>query len=375
MWVSGASGLGCDTTFLRTGSVSIVRVLRSVTSGSGNVINVLRCVASGVPVLHFVINGGTGEDKDVVALYPDGEGAYNALKVKSILTLDAGEHLQGFGLELPTGSIVFHAPLGEEHIPVEVFFHRIDVVMVEAEYALAAICLTRGFPFATGGLGHSQTLVIVLQGAAVLGGGVKIAQPLLLCQDAGNVHTCDGTLQLVYNLHVAAGVGGVDHQSVIFGSHLYGCVHRARCGSAHNHRNGDTGLLEVAQHHNHLLQRRGDEAAEAHIVSIVGLHRLYNGAWLYHHAQVHDAATAHRQHHRNDILSDVVDVTLHGCDHNPRFRLEAIVLIVRILLNIAPTRIGVAIVCNLLVVRALPSSRSEICGCSRCRGSCGRRGR
>ena len=87
-------------------------------------------------------------------------------------------------------------------------------------------------------------------------------------------------------------------------------MHRAGGGASHNYGDADAGALQLATNHNHLLQGRSDEAAQADEIGIVLAHGRHDVGRLYHHAQVDNLAAAHRHHHGDDVLADVVDVAL-----------------------------------------------------------------
>ena len=66
----------------------------------------------------------------------------------------------------------------------------------------------------------------------------------------------------------------------------------------------------------HLVQRRRDQAGEAHHVRADFLGGVENALGRRHHAEVVDLEIVALQHHADDVLADVVDVALHRGEHD-----------------------------------------------------------
>mmetsp|Transcript_6459 Transcript_6459/g.26271 ORF Transcript_6459/g.26271 Transcript_6459/m.26271 type:complete len:202 (+) Transcript_6459:1338-1943(+) len=101
-------------------------------------------------------------------------------------------------------------------------------------------------------------------------------------------------------------------------------MHAAGGCAAHEKRDLEARLLHLLGNGDHLVQRRSDKAAEAQNVRVVLLARVEDGLARAHHAEVDHFPVVAAQHHRHDVLADVVHVTLDGGNHKGAHRVVGV---------------------------------------------------
>ena len=156
---------------------------------------------------------------------------------------------------------------------------------------------------ARGGVGLAEGLVV----GAMLGdeGGLAV-----FAEEAGG----DG--------HGAAGVEHVDDRLAVVGRDFDGGVGAAGGGSADEQRQLEALALHLAGHVDHLVERGGDEAAEADEVGLLGAGALEDFFAGDHDAQVDDLVVVAGEHDADDVLADVVHVAFDGGEDDFALRLD-----------------------------------------------------
>ena len=74
-------------------------------------------------------------------------------------------------------------------------------------------------------------------------------------------------------------------------------------------------------HMHHFVQRRRNEPAQADDVRLLVAGRGQNLLTRHHHAQIDDLIVVAAEHDADDVLPDVVNVSLHGRENDPALRL------------------------------------------------------
>ena len=99
-------------------------------------------------------------------------------------------------------------------------------------------------------------------------------------------------------------------------------MHCRSGGTSYNDGHSQPFALEELAQLFHLLQRWGDESAEAHQTGL-SLKCLFQDGFVgHHHAQINHIETVTAQHDAYDILADVVYIAIGGGQHHARaFRL------------------------------------------------------
>jgi hypothetical protein len=146
---------------------------------------------------------------------------------------------------------------------------------------------------ARGGVGFAEGFVV----GSVLGYEVGLA---FFAEEAGGYG------------HGAAGVEDVDYGLAVVWRDFDGGVTAARGCSADEQRQFETLALHLAGDVHHLVERWGDEAAEADHVDLVGFGALEDFFGGDHHAHVDDLVVVAGEDDADDVLADVVHVTFDG---------------------------------------------------------------
>ena len=90
-----------------------------------------------------------------------------------------------------------------------------------------------------------------------------------------------------------------------------------RCSGPTNHdRNLQTGALHFHGHMHHFVQGRSDQTTQTNDIHFFFNGFLNNGFRRYHYSQINDFIVVASHHHRHDILSNVVDITLYRSQQN-----------------------------------------------------------
>ncbi len=143
------------------------------------------------------------------------------------------------------------------------------------------------------GVGFAEGFVV----GAMLGDEVCLA---VVAEEAGG----DG--------HGAAGVEHVDDGLAVVRRDLDGGVGAAGGGSADEQRQLEALALHLVGDVDHLVERGGDEAAEADHVGLLGLGALEDFFAGDHDAEVDDLVVVAGEDDADDVLADVVDVAFDG---------------------------------------------------------------
>ena len=211
------------------------------------------------------------------------------------------------------GIASLETPCREEEAPVDIGFGVGDVEVGE-DHAAGVQRLdgqVRGGAFA--GLADLDDRNQV---PGAFGAQVVAAQRLLVGADLVGVQLAVGTEQLRQNLAVAAGVGRVYHQSRIDRGDLHGGMQVRGRRAADDDRKAQRAAFQLLADVGHLVERRGDQAAQADAVG-APRHGLFDDPLrLDHHAEVLYLVSVAGHHDRHDILADVVYVAFDRGDQN-----------------------------------------------------------
>src|ERR1700722_3974867 len=110
----------------------------------------------------------------------------------------------------------------------------------------------------------------------------------------------------------AAGVEDVDYGLAVVWGDLDGGVGAARGGSADEEGDFESLALHFLGDVDHLVEGRGDEAAETDHVGLFGLGALEDFLAGDHYAEVDDVVVVAGQDYADDVFADVVDVAFDG---------------------------------------------------------------
>ena len=149
------------------------------------------------------------------------------------------------------------------------------------------------YGLAWGGVGFAEGLVV----GAMLGDEVGLA---VVAEERGG--DGDG----------AAGVEDVDDGLAVVRGDLDGGVSAAGGGSADEERDFEALALHFLGDVDHLVERGGDEAAEADHVGLLGFGALEDLFAGDHDAEVDDVVVVAGEDYADDVLADVVDVAFDG---------------------------------------------------------------
>ena len=120
----------------------------------------------------------------------------------------------------------------------------------------------------------------------------------------------------------AAGVEHVDDGLAVVRRDLDGGVGAAGGGSADEQRQLEALALHLVGDVDHLVERWGDEAAEADHVGLLGLGALEDFFAGDHDAEVDDFVVVAGEDDADDVLADVVDVAFDGGEEDLALRLD-----------------------------------------------------
>ena len=260
-------------------------------------------------------------DDDVVALAAAGPEAADAARGQPFVLDDALQHLLRVGEQAARtfadhrvvedrGIVARQFPGAEEGRPVDIVDQILEVPILEDMNAGQAW---------TGGLQIFVDLEAV--GAGVLD-AEQLALPLAFARLADMLIIGLGPGDEVGLLRFgdqrggdADGAAGVEHMDD------RACEGRVdaqrgmdlrRGGAADQQRHGHVGALHFGGDRHHLVQRGGDETAEADHVGVIFVGGLEDVLPGHHHPHVDDVEAIALKHDPDDILADVVDVALDG---------------------------------------------------------------
>src|ERR1700728_4628927 len=114
----------------------------------------------------------------------------------------------------------------------------------------------------------------------------------------------------------ATGIKYVDHRLAVVRSNFYGRVPSACRCSADEQRQFETLTFHLAGNMDHLVERRRDQTAQADQVYFLYLGALEDFFGRDPHAHVNDFVVVTGEHDADDVLADVVNVTLDRCKQN-----------------------------------------------------------
>ena len=108
----------------------------------------------------------------------------------------------------------------------------------------------------------------------------------------------------------------MDGGLAVLGSDLHRRVLPAGRRAADEQRQSDLPPLHLLRDKHHLVERGRDEAAQADDIGPLIDGRLQNAIARHHHAEVDDLVAVAPEDDADDVLADVVDVALHGRQHD-----------------------------------------------------------
>ncbi len=106
------------------------------------------------------------------------------------------------------------------------------------------------------------------------------------------------------------------HGPGVFGSDGHRGVQRVGRRAANQQRHAHAAFAHARGHVRHFLERGGDEAGKPDGVGALFLGGAQDALGAHHDAEIHDAVIVAGQHHRHDVLADVVHVALDGGQHH-----------------------------------------------------------
>ena len=110
--------------------------------------------------------------------------------------------------------------------------------------------------------------------------------------------------------HGTAGIQDVDHRLAIVRRDLDGGVRPAGGRSTDEQRQLETLALHLARHMHHFVERRSDQTAQPDHVRLLRLGAFENFFARDHHTHVDDFVVVAGKNDADDVLADVVNVTL-----------------------------------------------------------------
>ena len=124
------------------------------------------------------------------------------------------------------------------------------------------------------------------------------------------------TEQARHDVHRARGVEHVHDRFAVLRSNLHGGVLAARRRPPDEERYGEAAALHLPRHEDHLVKRRGDQAAQSDDIRLLVDRGLQDRVRRDHHAEIHDLVIVAAEDDADDVLTDVVDVALDGREHD-----------------------------------------------------------
>ncbi len=123
--------------------------------------------------------------------------------------------------------------------------------------------------------------------------------------------------QVSHRRGALGGIFHIYHRSIkVFGFNLQ-CRMQTRSSSTTNKQwQGETLFLHLGSHHRHLLKRGSDQAAETYHVGLFPFHRFNDLLGGNHHAQVYDLVVIACKDDGDDVLADVMHISLHRSQHD-----------------------------------------------------------
>ena len=104
----------------------------------------------------------------------------------------------------------------------------------------------------------------------------------------------------------------MDHRARVGRSYFYGGVYVRSGRTADQYRNSQPPAFQLFADVDHLLERRGNQSAQADRVGAPGDGFVDDAGTFDHHAQVADRVAVAGHDYRHDVLADVVYVAFHG---------------------------------------------------------------
>ncbi len=203
-----------------------------------------------------------------------------------------------------------HFPSGKERRPIEVLHKLGKRNVIVSDHS----GLLRHSDLCSGPVDRSHILPRGLQGKKFALGpftGMLLTKSLVICLHLEVVSLLAiFREQLGRHAHHAGGIEHMDHRMVILSGDLHRGVGGTRRGSTDQERNLEFSALHLACDMNHLVEGGGDEAAEADNV-----HLMLAGcsedlvAW-HHDAEIDHLVAIAGKDNTDDVLADVVDITL-----------------------------------------------------------------
>ena len=127
--------------------------------------------------------------------------------------------------------------------------------------------------------------------------------------------------ELAAHAHGARRIFHVNHRAVVLRIDLVRGVRGRRGGAADQQRHRETATLHLAGDVAHFLQRGRDEARQADHVGTYLLRGLEDLVGGHHDSEIDDREVVALENDADDVLADVVHVTLDGGEHHGAIRL------------------------------------------------------
>ena len=272
--------------------------------------------AAGVRVQLDVVVDGVGRE------HPD-----DAPGLQQALVDDPPQHRLGVPEQVP-GGLPDHRVLQdprpragqlpglEERRPVDAPREFVEVVGGEAEQA----GLARGRGDALAPVDARAPVPRLRQRQAVgpfAAVGVPFADPGVVLADLGDQRRRPrAAREGGGDGHGARGVGHMDDRARVLGRDLHRGVRLRGGRPADQERGAERGAFHFGGDQGHLPQRRRDQAGQADHVGVVVAGRLQDRRRRHHDAEVDHLEVVAAEHDAHDVLADVVDVALHGGEHD-----------------------------------------------------------
>mmetsp|Transcript_11436 Transcript_11436/g.13556 ORF Transcript_11436/g.13556 Transcript_11436/m.13556 type:complete len:308 (-) Transcript_11436:295-1218(-) len=131
---------------------------------------------------------------------------------------------------------------------------------------------------------------------------------------------CEGLILLVQQrLDNGDGPGGiqdVDTRTLVLRCDLDRCVHTRGGGSTNQKWHLHSTLLHLLCDCHHFVKRWSDQTGETNHINLVLLGSVQNVVAVAHDTDVDNLEVVAPQHNTDNVLTDVVDITLHSCHEN-----------------------------------------------------------